>query len=284
MLSFKFGTVGSPSSMPKKPGGTVGGIQYTREIGLDALEMAWVQGVRVSEKTCLAIKDTALENKVSLSVHGPYYINLNCDVEKWPKQRKYLMDAAYYGNLAGATDIVFHPGTYFGRPLEEVFEVVLPRLKGCQEEIRANGNPVNLRPETMGKSAVIGSVEDSIVMAKAVPGVSVCIDFAHLHARPGDGSVNTYEEWKQILDLYRKELGVEFMEKLHIHLSGIAYGPKGERNHLVYEEADLDYGAIMRALKDSGGKGRILCESPVMEVDAFKFRDLWMEISGETLD
>jgi hypothetical protein len=24
-----------------------------------------------------------------------------------------------------------------------------------------------------------------------------------------------------------------------------------------------------------------LCESPVLEVDALKFRDLWMEISGE---
>ncbi|MFN2216756.1 MAG: TIM barrel protein [Anaerolineales bacterium] len=284
MLSFKFGTVGSPLATPKNPGGTVGGIQYTREIGLNALELAWVQGVRVSEKTCLAIKETAAENNVSLSVHGPYYINLNCDEEKWPRQRKYLMDAAHFGNLAGATDIVFHPGTYFGRPIDEVFAVVLPRLKGCQDEIRANGNPVTLRPETMGKSAVIGSVEDSIAMAKAVPGVSVCIDFAHLHARPGDGSVNTYEEWTQILGTYRKELGEEFLQNLHIHLSGIEYGPKGERNHLVLEEADLNFKAIMQALKDFEAKGRILCESPVMEVDALKFRDIWMEVSGETID
>ena len=46
-LSFRFGTVGSPIATPPKPGGTVGGIQYAASIGLDALELAWVQGVRV---------------------------------------------------------------------------------------------------------------------------------------------------------------------------------------------------------------------------------------------
>ncbi|MFC2028750.1 hypothetical protein ACFLTX_02365, partial [Chloroflexota bacterium] len=71
MLSFKFGTVGSPQGTPKNPGGTVGGIQFTRQLGMDALEMAWVQGVRVSEKTCLAIRETAQEHEVSLSVHAP---------------------------------------------------------------------------------------------------------------------------------------------------------------------------------------------------------------------
>jgi deoxyribonuclease-4 len=284
MLSFRFGTVGSPAATPKKPGGTVGGIQYTRAIGMDALEMAWVQGVRVSESTCQAIRVVAEENDVALSVHAPYYINLNCDEEKWPRLRKYLIDAAYFGNLAGATDIVFHPGTYFGRPVEEVLEVVLPRLQGCQDEVRASGNPVNLRPETMGKSAVIGSLQDSLALAKAVPGVIPCLDFAHLHARPGDGSMNTYQEWKLVLDTYRQALGEKSMQNLHIHLSGINYGLKGEKNHLILEEADMDFKALMQALADSGAKGRIMCESPVMEVDALKFRELWMEVSGEKLD
>jgi deoxyribonuclease-4 len=284
MLSFRFGTVGSPEGTPKNPGGTVGGIRFTREIGLDALELAWVQGVRVSETTCQSIRSTALENDIALSVHAPYYINLNCDQEKWPRLRQYLMDAAYYGNLAGATDIVFHPGTYFGRPVEEVLEVVLPRLQGCQDEIRDSGNPVTLRPETMGKSAVIGSLEDSLELARRIPGVVPCIDFAHLHARPGDGSMNTYEEWMRVLDSYQKVLGEQSLQNLHIHLSGIQYGPKGERNHLVLEEADLDFKALMRALFDAGARGRIMCESPVMEVDALKFRALWMEISAEKMD
>ena len=284
MLSFRFGTVGSPLATPKNPGGTVGGIRYTRSIGMDAMELAWVQGVRVSETKCQEIKSTASEQRVSLSVHAPYYINLNGDEDKWPRLRKYLMDAAYFGNLAGATDIVFHPGSYFARPVEEVLGVVIPRLQGCLDEIRASGNTVTLRPETMGKSAVIGSLQDSLALAQAIPGVIPCLDFAHLHARPGDGSMNSYAEWMQVLGTYREAMGEAALRDLHIHLSGINYGAKGEKNHLVYEEADMDFRALMQALKDVHARGRILCESPVMEVDALKFRDLWMEVSGENPD
>lgn len=281
MLSFRFGTVGSPEATPKKPGGTVGGIQYARQIGLNTLELAWVQGVRVSESKCREIRDTAIENDISLSVHAPYYINLNGDDEKWPRLRPYLMDAAHFGNLAGATDIVFHPGSYFGKTFEEIEEVVLPRLQGCQDELRKAGNPVVLRPETMGKIAVIGSLDDSLKMAKMIPGVIPCMDFAHLHARAGDGSMNTYKEWIDVLDAYQLALGERSLESLHIHLSGIHYGAKGERNHLVMEDADLDFRALMQALADKHAGGRLLCESPVLEVDALKFKQLWMEVSGE---
>ena len=138
-LSFRFGTVGSPTATPPKPGGTVGGIRYAASIGLDALELAWVQGVRVGETACAAIQQAATEAGVALSVHAPYYINLNGDEEKWPRLRQYLIDAAHFGNLAGATDIIFHPGTYFGRPADEVLKVILPRLQGCVDELRASG-------------------------------------------------------------------------------------------------------------------------------------------------
>jgi deoxyribonuclease IV len=280
-LSFKFGTVGSPAATPARPGGTVGGIQYAASIGLDALELAWVNGVRVGEPTCSAIKQAGEETGVALSVHAPYYINLNGDDEKWPRLRTYLMDAAHFGNLAGATDIIFHPGTYFGRPPGEVLKVVIPRLRGCLDELRLAGNPVMLRPEISGKAAMLGSLADVLEMAKAVPGIFPCIDFAHLHARLGDGAMNTYSEWISALDLYRKSLGDDAMHHLHIHLSGINYGPKGEMNHLVMEESDLDFRDLMRALHDSGVQGRIMCESPVLEVDALKFKALWLEVSGE---
>jgi deoxyribonuclease-4 len=260
----------------------VGGIQYAASIGLDALELAWVQGVRVSEATCAAIQQAGEESGVALSVHAPYYINLNGDDEKWPRLRKYLMDAAYFGNLAGATDIIFHPGTYFGRPAAEVLKVILPRLRGCVDELRAAGNPVTLRPEISGKAAMLGSLADVLEMAREIPGVVPCVDFAHLHARLGDGAMNTYDEWTSALEFYRKSLGDEAMNHLHIHLSGINYGPKGEKNHLAMEEADLNFKDLMRALNTSGAKGRLMCESPVLEVDALKFRELWMEVSGES--
>ena len=281
-LSFRFGTVGAPLSTPKKPGGSVGAVLRSAELGLLGMELGWVRSVRVSPETCDQIKATAAESGVAISVHAPYFINLNADDEEWPKSRQRLMDAAHYGYLAGATDIIFHPGSYFERPPEDVLPIAIHRLQGCVEELRAAENTVTLRPEMMGKSAMLGSLEDTLAMSQSIPGVEPCFDFAHLHARPGDGSMNTYDEWARTFEAYANSLGEAALKRLHCHISGIAYTPKGEKEHLPLEESDLDTASVLRALNDFGCAGRILCESPAMEDDALKAMQLWMEISGES--
>ena len=273
--SFRFGTVGSPISSPKKPGGSVGAILRLRELGLGALELGWVRAVRVTEETCAAIQAAAGEQDVAISIHAPYFINLNASADEWVNSRKRLMDSAKFGRLAGATDIIFHPGSYFGKPPSEVLPIAIQRLEECMHELRSRGNPVTLRPETMGKSAMLGSLQDTIAMAKSVPGVEPCIDFAHLHARPGDGSINSHAEFSHILELYGESLGEKALSRLHIHLSGIEYGDKGEKKHLQLKEADLNLKGLFRALADFHCRGRILCESPIMEDDALYLKELW---------
>ena len=280
-LSFQFGTVGAPIGTPKKPGGSVGAIEFSKSIGLNTFELGWVQSVRVTEATCALIKQAGVDQGVSLSVHASYFFNLNALDEEWPKSRKRLMDAAHYGNLAGATDIIFHPGSYFGNPPAEVLKIAIPRLKGFMDELRKAKNPVTLRPETMGKSAMLGSLEDTLEMSKAIEGVEPCIDFAHLHARPGDGTMNTHDEWAGLLKSYEKALGKKSLKRLHIHLSGIEYGLKGEKKHLALGESDLKINFLFQALKDFGCAGRILCESPIMEEDALNMKKAWMKVSGE---
>jgi deoxyribonuclease-4 len=108
-----------------------------------------------------------------------------------------------------------------------------------------------------------------------------CLDFAHLHARPGDGSMNTSKEWSRLLEAYSGALGKQALRQLHIHLSGIEYGTKGEKKHLELKEADLDLKALLSALHEHGCGGRILCESPIMEEDALKMKRSWLRISGE---
>ncbi len=277
-MSFRFGTVGSPVSIPKKPGGSVGAILRLKELGLDALELGWVRAVRVTEQTCAAIQATGKEQDVSISIHAPYFINLNASDEEWVNSRKRLMDAAFFGRLAGATDITFHPGSYFGKDPAEVVSLSINRLQGCVDELRSMGNPVTLRPETMGKSAMLGSLEDTLAMAKALPGIEPCIDFSHLHARPGNGSVNTYEEFSHILELYGKTLGDASLRHLHIHLSGILYREKGEWKHCQLRESDLNLEALFKALKNFHCQGRILSESfPNWEDDAVYMKNLWAE-------
>lgn len=277
--AFVFGTVGTPKNKPKSPGGSVGGVLHIAELGLGAMELGWVRSVRVSEKTAREIKSAAEENQVDLSVHAPYYINLNGDEAEWPKSRKRLMDAARAGFLSGATEIVFHPGSYFDRPPEEVLKVVMPRLEGCVEELRAEENSVVLRPETMGKGAMLGSLEDTLEMSR-IEGVEPCLDFAHLHARTGDGAMNSYQEWMEVFEAYEKALGEDSLGRLHCHFSGIEYTEKGEQNHLFLEESDFDLEGWLKALKEAGAGGRLLCESPVMEDDALFVQGQWQELSG----
>jgi deoxyribonuclease-4 len=273
--SFLFGTVGSPISTPPKPGGSMGSIIRIAELGLTAFELGWVQSVRVTEDTCAKIKTAAEEQKVAISVHAPYFINLNADEEEWPKSRKRLMDAAFYGNLAGATDIIFHPGSYFGKPPDQVLPVAISRLRECVEELRANENPVTLRPETMGKSAMLGSLRDTLEMSAAIPGIKPCIDFAHLHARNGDGSINSFVEWVDLLNGYANFIGNDSLISLHIHLSGIEYSEKGERKHLPLKKSDLRLNELFQALREANCQGRILCESPLLEEDALYMKELW---------
>jgi len=188
------------------------------------------------------------------------------------------MDAAYYGHLAGATDIVFHPGSYFDKSPELVLPLAIRRLQDCVNELRSNGNPVILRPETMGKPALLGSISDVIEMSRAVSGVLPCLDFAHLHARVGDGSMNTFDEWVGLLNGYANYLGKDSLSSLHIHLSGIAYSSKGEQKHLAISESDLNLIALLQALHHLNCAGRILCESPILETDALYIKKVWFEI------
>jgi deoxyribonuclease-4 len=273
--AFRFGTVGAPISTPKKPGGSVGALIQIKELGLSALELGWVQSVRVTEGTCRLIQAKGSELDVAVSVHAPYFINLNASDDEWPRSRRRLMDAAHYGNLAGATDIIFHPGSYFEASPESVLPLSITRLQGCVGELRAAGNLVILRPETMGKVAMLGSFEDTLAMSQAIPGVLPCLDFAHLHARTGNGSMNSYDEWARTLEGYAKSLGGDSLLHLHIHLSGIEYTVKGERNHLPLRESDLDLINLFKALHQYECQGRILCESPVMEDDALYMREVW---------
>ncbi|MBS3751999.1 MAG: hypothetical protein KGY46_01260, partial [Anaerolineales bacterium] len=138
------------------------------------------------------------------------------------------------------------------------------------------------RPETMGKGAMLGSLSDTLEMSQ-LTGVEPCLDFAHLHARPGDGSMNSYDEWMKVLERYQRALGPDSLNRIHCHVSGIEYTERGEQNHLVFEEADLDLDGLLRALQAAGAKGRLLCESPILEEDALVMRDRWLSISGESL-
>lgn len=267
-MSIRFGTVGAPKGTPKS--GTPAAIAYIRELGMDAFEIAWVRSVRVSDEACATIKQAAAEHDVRLSVHAPYFINLNSqDAELMRKSDERLLAAARKGYLAGATDIVFHPGSYHNQPPEQVYERAKEKLVEINGILAEEGVEVTLRPETMGKAAMFGSLEEVVQLTKELDFVGPCIDVAHLHARNGDGSFNSYDEYATMFRYVQKELGKrKGLYNMHFHISGIDYGPKGEKKHLVLEEADLEWEGFIQAMVDFGVRGVMVAESPNLEEDA----------------
>ena len=258
---IRFGTVGSPQTTPGS--GTPAAIAHSSELGLHHLEIAWVQSVRVSDETCAHIKAAAQAHNITLSIHAPYYINLNSQTaDLMAKSDARLLAAARKGFLAGARDIVFHPGSYHNQPPEQVYERAREKLLELTSILRDEGVDVTLRPETMGKSAMFGTLDEVIQLSRDVPGVAPCIDWAHLHARAGDGTFNSYAEFADALARVRAGLGEASLQALHCHLSGIAYTAKGEKEHIPLNEADILYRELLQALLDAGAAGVIAVEAP----------------------
>jgi deoxyribonuclease-4 len=257
--AIRFGTVGSPQTTPSS--GTLAAIEYSRILGLDHLEIAWVRSVRVSDETCANIKAAAEQHDISLSIHAPYYINLNSQTaELMQKSDERLLAAARKGFRAGARDIVFHPGSYHDQPPDQVYERVREKLLETRGILDEEGTNVMLRPETMGKSSVFGTLDELLQLSRDIPGVLPCIDFAHLHARTG--VMNSYDEFVAIFRSVETALGHEALEKIHAHMSGIAYNASGERHHLPLNEADMRYRELLQAMIDCDAEGTVAVEAP----------------------
>ncbi|WNY25287.1 TIM barrel protein [Methanolapillus millepedarum] len=270
-----FGTAGVPISSPKPD--TISGIRQVRTLGLDCMELEFVHGVRMSDKTAADVNETAKGNNISLSVHGPYYINLNAvEPEKLTASVERIYESARVGSLCSAQNIVFHPAFYLKDDKKTVYDRVFNLLKELRTRLDDEGIPAVLRPETTGKATQFGDLDELISMSAELDGVLPCFDFSHIHAR--DGKHNTYEEFSAIFEKIEKELGKDGLLSMHCHISGIEYTAKGERNHLFLDESDMNYRDLMKVFKEFGAAGTIICESPNIESDALLLKKTYEEI------
>ncbi|WP_094226642.1 TIM barrel protein [Methanolobus psychrotolerans] len=261
-----FGTAGTPNSSKKS--NSISGIERIRELGLGCMELEFVRGVKMGEATAREVFEKSKTEHIALSAHAPYYINLNsAEPEKVDASIERIYTSARIGSLCGAKNIVFHPAYYQKDTSEIVYARVSGLLKQLTTRLADEGIEVILRPETTGKATQFGSLTESVMLGFDLENVLPCIDFSHLHAR-SCGEENCYEEFISTLELVENKLGREGLDDMHMHVSGIEYGEKGEKNHLNLEDSDLEYTGLMKALKDFKVKGLLICESPDNEGDA----------------
>lgn len=265
MKSLLFGTAGIPMRFK---GPTQEAIGDVRALGLDAMEMEFVHSVNVSEKKAPLVHEAQKKHNILLTCHGSYYINLNsAEKAKREASKKRILDAARRAKQCGAWSQVFHAAFYQKSSKEQTYETVKKAVKEIVKTLRDEGNDVWIRPETTGKPTQFGDIDELLKLSSELEQVMPCVDFSHLHAR-SNGDYNTYEEFAEVLRKIEKHLGKEGLRNMHIHVSGIAYGEKGEKHHLVLKESDMNYKGLLKALKDYKVAGVVVCESPNIEEDA----------------
>ncbi len=274
---MKFFTAGVPIS--SKSGSTEDGLIRVKELGLDGMELEFVRGVKMGEDKAKRVKVIVEKNGLSLSVHAPYWINLNAkEKDKLSASIERIYQSAKIGYMAGAKNVCFHPAYYLDDNPKDVHKRVLGILKDLSERLKSEGIFVILRPETTGKPTQYGSLEELLELSAEIEGVLPCVDFAHLHARNG-GKFNTKEEFVWVLEKIKEYIGESGLKNMHIHMSGIAYSSKGEKHHLNLEESDLNWKDILETLYEFKADGFIVSESPNIEGDALLMKNYWKTIS-----
>jgi len=63
-----------------------------------------------------------------------------------------------------------------------------------------------------------------------------------------------------------------------MHISGIQYGPSGEKKHLDMKKSDFNYKDLLHVLKENGITGIMIAESPHREDDALLLKDYYEKI------
>ncbi|MBI2143748.1 TIM barrel protein [Candidatus Woesearchaeota archaeon] len=272
MSQLLFGTAGIP--MAAKGTDTASGIRAVKELGLDAMELEFVQGVNISRKNAPKIKAAAAKENVALTCHAPYYINLNAaEAAKLEASKKRLVNAAETAWLCGAKSVAFHPGFYLKSSKAEAYGKVKQQLKQVIDQLKNSSCNIMIRPETTGKRSQFGDLNEILQLCREVEQVMPCIDYAHMHAR--EGGCNSHDEFCGILAAVEKELGKEALKDMHIQVSGVNYGSKGELNHLELKDSDLDYEGIAKSWREFSIAGIAISESPNIEKDALMLKRLW---------
>ena len=277
---IKFGPSGAPDRFYAE------GNKHTEQMpawvknnGLDCFEYSFGRGINVGEEKAASIKAAFEESGVEISVHAPYFINLaNPDEEKAVNSFNYILNSAVTGRAMGAKRVVFHPAAQGKDNREVAVARTIERLKELKLLIEDhNLTDFIFCPETMGKLAQIGTVEEITEFCTLAEYFYPCVDFGHVNARE-QGSLKTKEDYLIRLNYMINKLGFEKVKNMHVHFSKIEYSAKGEIRHLTF--ADEIFGPeplpFIRALQELKLEPYIVCESDGTQADDAKIlKDLY---------
>jgi deoxyribonuclease-4 len=271
-----FAVAGIPTTTPKA-GGTVEGLHEAHRLGITAMEIEWVQRVPLNPDRMNEIRSTAEKLGIYLTCHAPYYVNLNSpEPAKLAASKKRVIDALSMAEIAGIQSVCVHAAFYLGMDPAIAYENVRKAVADMMKSKMKLFPNVNLGLETMGKPTQFGTLEEVLKISKEF-GIYPTVDPAHMHART-NGLINSAKEWEEMLDAYESYLGNKSLKHMHMHFSGIAYGPKGEKHHLPLEDSDAKWKDFLKVIKKRGVGGTVVCESPMLEKDTLRMQQVFNQL------
>ncbi len=253
-MTIKFGPAGlGPVANAEKV------LEHYKKLGFKICEIAFTYRVYIKKDDAERIGKKAKELEIELTIHAPYFINLNSsEKEKVEASKKRILKCCEIGEELGATRVVFHPGYYGKTSREETYSKIKKEIKEIINYIKEKKWKIKIAPETMGKVNVFGSVEEISRLVNETE-CSFCIDFAHILAR------EKKVEYEKIKKLFPQN-------HWHCHFSGIVYGEKGEKHHKTTEKEDWK-NLLENLPKDK--EINIVCESPTLIEDSVDGLKIW---------
>ncbi len=247
--------------------------EWLNQIGLTAYEYSFGRGVHINDESAQKIKEEVEKHDILLSIHAPYYTNFsNPDPEMIEKSIGYISQSLVAMKKMGGKRVVFHPASCGKMQRTDAVALAKQNIQLLMNRLDETlpFSDYILCPETMGKLAQIGTVEETIEFCKIHDRLYPCYDFGHINSYMR-GGLKTKDDYRRIIDLTFSELGKEKARNMHVHFSKIQYGASGEIRHLTY--ADTEYGPDYQPLAELFDEYQmtpvIICESKeVMAEDA----------------
>lgn len=258
--------------------------KWVKDMGLDAFEYPFGHGVTLSEEKAFCIGAAFKENGIVLSAHAPYFINFsNPDEEKISNSVKYVLQTANILRIMGGKRIIFHPASQGKDTRENAFFRAKENFKRLTDAIYSSGfEDMIFCPETMGKMAQIGTVEEITELCKTDKIYIPTVDFGHVNSRE-QGSLKCESDFVSRLSYMTEQLGRDKMSRFHVHFSKIEYSCKGEVRHLNFDDEKYgpDYEPFIDSIIKLDLKPTVICESAGnQDKDALRMKEYYSEKLG----
>ncbi len=281
----RFGPAGVPP-MFRLMGATTSDVpKLLHEEGLDAFEYQasrWGAKPQIKMQDAQKLGEEASKNDVKLSMHGSYFVNLSGKKEVVEASKQRLIACATAADWMGAYVVVFHTGFYGKLEKDYAFKTCLTALKEVSAEIKSLGLKVKLGPETMGRKFQVGTLEEILTINQEVEGTQLVIDWGHLHALH-QGTLNRVEDFRAIADKVEEKLGTQTLRSMHCHFSKIEFSSQGEKRHHTLDEEKYgpEFRMLAEVIVDFGLHPTMICETPILDVDARKMQATLKEVTAE---